>query len=675
MPHNDNSVSPPAMPVLDEAEFAVAVREALRHYHRPDHLRENPLLRSQLFAAAARQSGTSSAPTQALKDMLHAQFDGLGDAPEIGILKRVLELTFLKPMRSQQAVADALNMSWSTYRRRLADAVKVFTTQLWEAEIALAEAQAVRASPADEPPSGNRHSRRLLRSALGILGLAILAVVIWLTFSTTGRHEKARPSGGSTASAAGKLTLAVLPFLNMNDDPAVQHLSDGLTEELINRLGRIPGLRVTARTSAFVYRNKAVDVREAARTLGVENVLEGSVQNSGDTFRVRVALVNARGGYELWSDEYNVAYRELFGVEDTIAKSVIEELHLERGAAALAGLKHRSGDVGAAAHHFYLVGLEYLNRRTVGDIGLAIAYFRRAIQADPNYARAWSGAAMAYAVLSDYNSDAPPDTHYADALAAADKAIALDDRLPGPHAVLGQLHEQHWEWRQAKREFRLALKLDSNDVTAHQWYAIYLWFTGDMQGALKEMQIAHTLDPLSPIVNADLGRALLYTGDTEDAIAQSHTAINLDPGFALAHLFLAEAYMAKGDYGAALREMQTAVQLTPAPHPASYLSMLGLAYALTGDRGKAHAELDALTARSRRHYVSGVSLALLYWALDDKDKAFSELERAVTDHDRLMMPVVADREAAWTADPRYKSILAAMHLPITGKPKGKPAPQ
>lgn len=664
----DNSASLPLTPALGEAEFAAAVREALRHYHRPDRLRENPLLQSRLFAAtASRADASSSVPTQTLKDMFREQFERLGDAPEIGTLKRALELTFFKPMRSQQAVADALNMSWSTYRRRLTDAVKVFTAQLWEAETALAETQAEHVAVAAEPASARRYSRRLPRLALGIVGLAILAVTVWLLLPTMSKHE-AGTANASAVAANGKLTLAVLPFLNMNDDPAVQHLSDGLTEELINRLGRIAGLRVTARTSAFVFRDKTVDVRAAAHALGVENVLEGSVQKSGDTFRVRVALVNARDGYELWSDEYNVGSRDFLGVEDAIAKSVIEELHLERGAAALAGLQSRRGTANSNAHDFYLVGLEFLNRRTAADIEQAIAYFRRAIQADPNYAPAWSGVATAYAVLPDYDSDAPPDTHYAEAVAAAGKAITLDGRSAQAHAVLGELHEQHWEWRQAAREFQRALKLDPNDVTAHQWYAIYLWFVGDMQGALREMQTAHALDPLSPIVNADLGRALLYTGNTEGAIAQYRTAIALAPGFALAHLLLAEAYMAKGSYDAALQEMQTAVQLTPAPHPASYLSMLGLAYVLVGDRDKARAQLALLEARTGHHYVSGVSLALLYWALGEKDKTFLQLKRAAADHDHLMMPVVADREAAWTADPRYRALLAGIGLPIAGKP-------
>ncbi|MGH8428622.1 MAG: hypothetical protein ACRES7_11715, partial [Gammaproteobacteria bacterium] len=192
----------------------------------------------------------SVVPTQALKEMLRRQFECLSDTPELGVLKRVLELTFLKPMRSQQAVADALNMSWSTYRRRLADAVGVLTAQLWEAETALAAAQAKRASVAAETPYEEfdsqtmvvpRRSRYLSRVAVGILALAVLAVIIGLLLPTIRSHEAAALKA-SAGPANGQATLAVLPFLNMNQDPTVQHLSDGLTDELINRLGRVPNL-------------------------------------------------------------------------------------------------------------------------------------------------------------------------------------------------------------------------------------------------------------------------------------------------------------------------------------------------------------------------------------------------------------------------------------------------
>ncbi|GEM_PF-4656065 len=690
-----------------EEEFAQAVRAALRQYLRTDLLRDNPLLHSRLVAATLHSAPTPLTPVQALKDVLRAQVERIGDAPKLAPLQRVLELTWLTPVRSQQAAAENLHLSWSTYRRRLADATQLLTAHLWEAECALARTESAEKMPPrqivpaqESAPAMDRgpattvsQSRSEVRSAADVSApvtfvpesavaprkparwriaasaLLLIAVAISGRLWWRDAHTPADAGRATTSStpkplpANREITLAVLPFLNMDADPSQQYLADGLTEELINRLGRFPNLRVAARTSAFVFRNKAVDVREAARALGVANVLEGSVQRSADRVRVRVALVSADNGYELWASEFDPAARDLLIVEDEISKRVIEQLQPRLNTAGLEALRPRAAP-DPAAYDFYLVGLQYLNRRTPEDIDQAITYFRRAIQADPDDAQAWSGVAMAYAILRDYNNDAPPDTHYDDALVAARKAVQLDPQQSRAHAVLGLLYEMHWQWGEAEREFLRALQLDPSDATARQWYAMYLWFRGDMRGALREMRRARDLDPLSPIVNADLGRALIYVGDVDGALAQCRAAIALEPRFALAHLFLAEGLMTKNRNAEALAEMRNALALTSTPHPASYLAVLGLALDATGDRAGARAQLDELEARAQRQYVSGVSLALLEWEFGEKDRAFANLERAVHDHDHLMLPVVAARFADWRGDPRFLQLLREMSLPV-----------
>jgi len=710
-PHRSVPVSSESA-TLTEAAFAEAVRSALRHYPRTDLLRESPLLHSRLVTEILSRAGAPIAPVQALKDLLRDHCERIGDAPKLAAFRRVLELTWLTPMRSQQVVAESLHLSWSTYRRRLADAMQLLIAQLWEAECALVKPAETREQPARTPeelarreepvlrelnspirvpaasapvaatPSSvrvpapptareprNVSSRPLRKRRLGIAALTVLALS-GILIAVIGWSHRARapmpklaanPQASSALPASGTITLAVLPFLDMDADPAQQYLSDGLTEELINRLGRFPRLRVAARTSAFVFRDKPVDVRQAARALGVANVLEGSVQRSGERLRVRVALVSAHDGYELWASEYEPTARDLLTVEDEIAESVIRELQPKLSASALADLHVHAG-LDPAAHDFYLVGLQYLNRRTSSDIAQAIAYFRRALQADPDYAPAWSAVAEAYTVLRDYNSDAPPDTHYEEALGAAHRATELDPQLSRPHAVLGLLYQEHWQWRQAEREFKLALQLDPSDATAHQWYAMHAWFKSDNPGALAEMRRAHDLDPLSPIINSDYGRALLYSGDVEGAISQYRAAIALEPGFALAHLFLAEAWLAKDRNADAMAETHTAIALTPAPHPASYLAVLGLTQSLSGDRRGARAQLDTLESRARRQYVSGVSLALLEWQFGEKDQAFANLDRAVTDHDHLMLPVVAAQSADWRNDSRFAVLMKKMGL-------------
>jgi tetratricopeptide (TPR) repeat protein len=343
-------------------------------------------------------------------------------------------------------------------------------------------------------------------------------------------------------------------------------------------------------------------------------------------------------------------------VEDEIAQAVLRELQPELSATRLAEL-HTHAGLNPAAHDYYLVGLQYLNRRTSADIAQAVVYFRRALQADPDYAPAWSGVAEAYAVVRDYNSDAPPDAHYGDALAAAERAVALDPQQSRGYAVLGVLHEMHWQWSDADRELRRALELDPSDATAHQWRAMYLWFLGDMPGALVEMRHARDLDPLSPIINADLGRALLYTGDVDGAIKQARTTIALEPRFALAHAFLAGAMQAKGRHEDAIAETRTAIALTPEPHPSSYLGFLAALQWEAGHHALARQQLAALEQRASRQYVSGVALAFPEWQFGDKDRAFANLLRAADDHDHLLMMVTGFRDAEWGSDPRFAVLM------------------
>lgn len=510
---------------------------------------------------------------------------------------------------------------------------------------------------------------RKIRLASFVAALVLLAAggaAAWLARhpARSGPDAIASPSRviAGTGPSVQAATLAVLPFKDLDPQQDQRYLGDGLTDELINRLARVPDLRVTARTSSFALRDKAMDVRAAAQKLGVANVLEGSVQRSGKHLRVRVALVDARTGYERWAGEYDAGAGDLLGMEDRIAGSVVTTLYPRLASAARAHAGN-APPVAAAAHDFYMVGLQYLSRRTTADIDQAIAYFDRAIQADPGYADAWSGIATGYAILRDYDADAQPDAHWSDALGAARKAVMLDPESSRGHMVLGQLYEEHWDWSRARHEFELALELDPSDATAHQWYAIYFWFTGDMQSALKQMRIARELDPLSPIVNADLGRALLFAGDVAGAIEQGKAAVALWPRFALAHLFLAAALQAKGRYADALAEVEAAIALTPGPPASDDLAFLGQMQWFAGDHAAARRELATVEARARQHYVSGVSLASLEWPVGKRDRAFANLARAAADHDHLLMSVSGMRNEDWCGDPRFRKLLASMHLP------------
>lgn len=485
---------------------------------------------------------------------------------------------------------------------------------------------------------------------------------------TSGVTAAAAPSAPplvipASAATDAHATIAVLPFRGM-DTKGASYLTDGITEELITRLGRFPDLRVAARTSSFVFRDKPVDIRDAARKLGVDNIVEGSVQRSGDRLRVRVALVGANDGFERWSAEYDPAAGDVLKVEDEIAASVLKALRPELGGAALAAARgvQASTTVDPAAHDFYLVGLQYLRRRTPADLEQAAVHFRKAVAASPRYAEAWAALAMVYAVTSDYK-EIPPDTHYAEASAAVARALALDPNLARAHAVQGWLYEMHWQWPQARAEFERAVQLDPSDPTARQWYATYLWYTRDMGGALEQLRLAHQLDPLSPVINVNLARALLYAGHVDEGVAQFRSTIVAQPDYAAAHLLLGETLLGMKRNKEALQEVRTAIKLGPQPSPSTFVAALGVALKANGDVAGARAQYAALKQRSQKQFVSGVSLAWLSVELGDADGALKDLARAVDQHDPMTELAVNDSTAWWYNDPRIEKLRVRMQLP------------
>lgn len=659
-PTDRGSTARSAQGILTETGFAAAMRQALRDFHRPNELRNNPLLTTRLVAAVLQRE-PAAPPTQALREILRDHCERLGDNAKFDWHKQILILTYLKPLRSQQAVAEALHLSWSTYRRHLVEAIQTLAAVLWEAEsaCALSEIQDVAAETGAAQVPRHRvtsaHIPRWLTAGAAVVFLAIGSGVMLLHATRQGAVPRASPV------APNPPTLAVLPFRDLNHDPATRYLSDGMTEELIARLGRIPTLQVVAPTSSYSLRGKAMDVREAGRLLGADKIVEGTIQQHGSRLRIDVALVNAADGYELWTDEFTAGPGEMLRVEDAIAATIAGKLNLPHAPLPAPSLQLEAM-INPQARDFYLVGLEYLNNRDPDDISRSVAYLRKSIQVDGNYAQAWAALAMAYAVMRSYQADVAPDTYYDDALVAANRAVTLDASLPRAHEVLGLLDDQHWKWVEAAREYRKALHVDPSDATAHQWYGIHLWFMGRMQAALHQMQTAHRLDPLSPIINADLGRALCYAGKLRASLAQYRATVALAPRFALTYAFMAETDLAIGNPQQALTDTHTAVTIWGRP-PEFSLAEIGVSEILLGRKDLARGELDALQKTASRQYVSGVLLAWLYWNMGDKDQAFTQLRRAVRDHDFVIMFVFGPMGAGLRADPRFAEIRRSMKLP------------
>ena len=317
---------------------------------------------------------------------------------------------------------------------------------------------------------------------------------------------------GAGGDAARSPSIAVLPFVDLSSDRSDTHLGDGISETLINALTNVQGLSVAARTSAFSFRDKSEDVREIGRQLGVATVLEGSVQRAGDHLRVTAQLIKTTDGLHLWSQSFDRGAGDIFAVQDEVAKAVVNALQLRLVAAADSG-GTRGGTSNAEAYDAYLLGRYHWNRRTTEGMIDATAAFEKALALDSNYAQAWSGLADSYVLSIPEEYDVPGinrDSTLIHAEAAARRAIALEPRLGEAYASLGEIVEYRDRRDEARDAYRQAITLAPNYATGHQWYGYYLAGINQWDDAIREMETAHRLDPLSHVITLSL--AVFYDG-------------------------------------------------------------------------------------------------------------------------------------------------------------------
>lgn len=316
-------------------------------------------------------------------------------------------------------------------------------------------------------------------------------------------------------------SIAVLPFDNLSRDPGNDYFSDGIAEELLNMLTQVPGLKVAARTSSFAYKDRQVDVREIARQLGVESVLEGTVRwaDTANTVRITAQLIDADSGYHLWSQTYDRELDSIFAVQDEIAMQIVKALRLQLAADQTAETISRSqpptSDIDA--YQLYLRGRHVWKRRGRESIELSIELYQAALARDPGFARAQSALAAAYVLLPEY---IPGDERTLEELAAeaARQALVLDANLAEAHAVLALINAGHTNWTDAEAGFFFATALDPNEPTPHHWYSVLLRQVGRLEEALSEARRAYELDPTSPILNLNLASVYYLLGDDAQAI-------------------------------------------------------------------------------------------------------------------------------------------------------------
>ena len=493
--------------------------------------------------------------------------------------------------------------------------------------------------------------RKLLFPSLAIVVLVIAAgIILWRILS---KEE------GVSAKAAPP-SIAVLPFEDWSQAKNKEDLCDGISETLINALTNIEGLWVPARTSAFFFKGKTQDIREIGQKLGVENVLEGSVQVAGDNLRVTARISNVQDGRQVWSQIYNRKMADMFAIQDDIANAIVTALKIKLLGDQQERLVKRYTENMEAYKH-YLEGLHYWNKRTGKDLNKAIELFNQAIEEDPNYALAFVGLADSYSLLGTY-ADARPKDVFPRAKVAAIKALEIDESLAEAHNSLAYVYERYdWDLRAAEAQFRRALELNPNYATAHFWYGELLTFLGRPEEAIREMKRALELDPISLIISTMLGWAYLMARQPDQALVHLYETVEMDPHFALTHYMLGRGNLANKDFSAAIDEMKKARELSGGA--VLMVSGLGEAYAGAGKLEEAKGILEELKARSQKQFVSPFRMAVIYVAMGDLDKAFELVNKAYEERDENLIFAKPDPSLApLHSDPRYAALLKKMGL-------------
>lgn len=449
-------------------------------------------------------------------------------------------------------------------------------------------------------------------------------------FATAAEFVAALESGPSdgahvaVGSAIGR-SIAVLPFVNASPDAENEYLSDGITDELIDALHKVQGLRVASRTSVFALKGKPQDVRAIGALLGAAWVLEGSVRRAGDRLRITAQLTSTEDGQLLWSERYDRTLEDVFTIQEEIARTIVDTLRAT-SFADLAEPAPKRYTRSVTAYGLYLKGRYAWNKRTQEAITEAIRCFEAAIAEDPGYAPAYTGLADSYALQLDYRS-VPVAEGFARAREYARKALELDDTLAEAHASLAwTLFIYDWDWDAALREFRRAVELDPRYATAHQWYAFWFTAQGRFDEALVESHTALELDSASVSIRRSVGWVYYYARRYDQARYHLSRAVAMNPTAAETFRVLGLVLAHQEQWNDAERVIRDGLVL---PAAGAYTTAaLGWLLARTGRRAQAEVLLGDLEAESRRDYVSPVAFATLYLGLGDHARSLECLERA-----------------------------------------------
>jgi serine/threonine-protein kinase len=461
----------------------------------------------------------------------------------------------------------------------------------------------------------------------------------------------------STPSPRGEGSIAVLPFTNMSGDPENEYFSDGVTEEIINSLTKLPDVKVAARTSSFAFKGQTVDIKEAGRRLGVSTVLEGSVRQSGDRLRVTAQLINVADGYHLWSERWDRGMDDVFAVQDEIAAAIKGRLQVARPASEATPSPAKRPTSDLDAYQLYLKGRHLWNHRDEASLTQSVDYFESAIARDADFALAYSGLADAFLLLGSYGI-IERDEAYAKAKAAAQRACDLDDSLAEAHTSMGQVLRRERDWEGEERAYQRAIELNPNYATAHQWYATLLAALGRMDAAVREVRRAEELDPLSHAILVTVAIVLDLARDVDGALRQIKRALALEPDFTSAVAYSGWIYSQRGMFDEAFETNDWMAERF-GKEEGSVIAQRALIHALKGEAEKARELLEQAIV----HKPDPSLVGFLWTALGEHDRAFEWLNRAIDENSWLSFYLkVHPALDPLRSDPRFGQLLERMGL-------------
>jgi len=512
-------------------------------------------------------------------------------------------------------------------------------------------------SPATPTHRAPRHPPRILVWVVALVGVVMLLAAL---FANDVGGLRRRLSWGAATSRIE--SLAVLPLTNLTGDPLQEYFTDGMTEELITALANVSALRVTSRTSVMRYKNSSKSLPDIAKELGVDAIIEGSVTRNGSQVKITAQLIDAAKDRHLWADSFQRELKDILALQGEVAREIAGQVGVRLTAGERSRLVEKK-TVNPEAYEAFLKGQFHLFRGTASDARKSLEYFQLAVEKQPDYALAWAAIAEAYGTAAASSQAAlPPMEAFPKAKAAAIRAVELDATLAQPHASLGRTSFAFdHDLATAESEFQHALRLNPNDVIAHEHYAFFLSRTGRFDEAIGQMTRSYELDPVSLRGNTLMGIVLRIAGRDDEAIRWFRRVLGMDPNFLQARAGLGLVLIHKGQYDQGIAELQEAVRLSGGG--ASQLAFLGYGYAVANRTPEALDISDKLKKVSREQYISAALVAGVFAGLGDTDQAMAWLEKANETRDPWLMGLKVDPIFdSLRSDPRCLDLLHRVGL-------------